>query len=226
MSFPLESGCKSRGFMNNSQTFSKVFLKFFLSFIQMHWLSDMFNSMFFRNTVKRRGKYTFIIYKRMETGGEMREERSGKYEKNNLKTDWKPYLDPYKRHWQKPRHLQYGGVQNCRHRWPSLHRISPYRQWRLAHCSCRIFHLSNGGILFQVRERTAGRRRGWTCHEKGHSWNRGFLNGKIFMPLAEIGDIIPTFDPLWRLQLLCRIYTRNYVPSNVHGAGLLFHDIS
>ena len=34
--------------------------------------------MFFRNTVKRRGKYTFIIYKRMETGGEMREERSGK----------------------------------------------------------------------------------------------------------------------------------------------------
>ena len=30
------------------------------------------------NTVKRRGKYTFIIYKRMETGGEMREERSGK----------------------------------------------------------------------------------------------------------------------------------------------------
>ena len=39
------------------------------------------------NTVKRRGKYTFIIYKRMETEGEMREERSGKYEKNNLKTD-------------------------------------------------------------------------------------------------------------------------------------------
>lgn len=38
----------------------------------------MFNSIFFRNTVKRRGKYTFIIYKRMETGGEMREERSGK----------------------------------------------------------------------------------------------------------------------------------------------------
>ena len=34
--------------------------------------------MFFRNMVKRRGKYTFIIYKRMETGGEMREERSGK----------------------------------------------------------------------------------------------------------------------------------------------------
>ena len=34
--------------------------------------------MFFRNTVKRRGKYTFIIYKRMEAGGEMREERSGK----------------------------------------------------------------------------------------------------------------------------------------------------
>ena len=30
------------------------------------------------NTVKRRGKYTFIIYKRMKTGGEMREERSGK----------------------------------------------------------------------------------------------------------------------------------------------------
>ena len=38
----------------------------------------MFNSIFFRNTVKRRGKYTFVIYKRMETGGEMREERSGK----------------------------------------------------------------------------------------------------------------------------------------------------
>ena len=34
--------------------------------------------MFFRNTVKRRGKYTFIIYKRMEAGGEMRKERSGK----------------------------------------------------------------------------------------------------------------------------------------------------
>ena len=115
--------------------------------------------------------------------------------KNNLKTDWKPYLDPYKRHWQKTRHLQYGGVQNCSHRWPALHRISPYRQWRLAHCSCRIFHLSNDGILFQVRERTAGRRRGWTCHEKGHSWSRGFLNGKIFMALAEIGDIIPTFAP-------------------------------
>ena len=28
------------------------------------------------NTVKRRGKYTFIIYKHMETEGEMREERS------------------------------------------------------------------------------------------------------------------------------------------------------
>ena len=38
----------------------------------------MFNSIFFRNTVKGRGKYTFIIYKRMETEGEMREERSGK----------------------------------------------------------------------------------------------------------------------------------------------------
>ena len=34
--------------------------------------------MFFMNTVKRRGKYTFIIYKRMKTGREMREERSGK----------------------------------------------------------------------------------------------------------------------------------------------------
>ena len=34
--------------------------------------------MFFINTAKRRGKYTFVIYKRMETGGEMREERSGK----------------------------------------------------------------------------------------------------------------------------------------------------
>ena len=33
--------------------------------------------MFFRNTVKGRGKYTFIIYKHMETEGEMREERSG-----------------------------------------------------------------------------------------------------------------------------------------------------
>ena len=38
----------------------------------------MFNSIFFINTAKRRGKYTFVIYKRMETGGEMREERSGK----------------------------------------------------------------------------------------------------------------------------------------------------
>ena len=38
----------------------------------------MFNSIFFMNTVKRRGKYTFIIYKRMKTRGEMREERSGK----------------------------------------------------------------------------------------------------------------------------------------------------
>lgn len=38
----------------------------------------MFNSIFFRSAVKRRGKYTFIIYKRMEAGGEMREERSGK----------------------------------------------------------------------------------------------------------------------------------------------------
>ena len=38
----------------------------------------MFNSIFFRNTEKRQGKYTFIIYKSMETGGEMREERSGK----------------------------------------------------------------------------------------------------------------------------------------------------
>ena len=37
----------------------------------------MFNSIFFRSAVKRRGKYTFIIYKHMETGGEMREERSG-----------------------------------------------------------------------------------------------------------------------------------------------------
>ena len=34
--------------------------------------------MFFRNTIKRRGKYTFIIYKRMETGGEMREEEAEK----------------------------------------------------------------------------------------------------------------------------------------------------
>ena len=38
----------------------------------------MFNSIFFRSAVKRRGKYTFIIYKSMETGGEMRKERSGK----------------------------------------------------------------------------------------------------------------------------------------------------
>ena len=177
MSFPLESGCKSRGFMNNSQTFSKFFWSFF-SVLYKYTDYQMCLTAYFLEIRQRDGENTPLLY----IGAWKREGKCGrkswKYEKNNLKTDWKPYLDPYKRHWQKTRHLQYGGVQNCRHRWPSLHRISPYRQWRQAHCSCRIFHLPNGGILFQVRERTAERRRGWTCHEKGHSWSRGFLNGK------------------------------------------------
>ena len=62
--------------MNNSQTFSKFFLKFFLSFIQCTDYQMCSTACFFRNTVKGRGKYTFIIYKHMETEGEMREERS------------------------------------------------------------------------------------------------------------------------------------------------------
>ena len=52
MSFPLESGCKSRGFECNSQIYWKVFFIILKQFYRMRWLSAMLDNIFFTYTRK------------------------------------------------------------------------------------------------------------------------------------------------------------------------------
>ena len=63
MSFPLESGCKSRGFECNSQIYWKFFFIILKQFYRMHWLSAMLDNIFFTCTRKTEGVWhLYYIY--------------------------------------------------------------------------------------------------------------------------------------------------------------------
>ena len=106
MSFPLESGCKSRGFGCNSQIYWKVFFIILKQFYWMRWLSAMLDNIFFQTSWNDVFLYTFIIYiarsevrpitsknpgKREKLHGETAETARGKGKTSgqNGKDDWK-----------------------------------------------------------------------------------------------------------------------------------------
>ena len=99
MSFPLESGCKSRGFECNSQIYWKVFFIILKQFCWIYWLSVMLDNIFFTCTRKPEGVWhLYYIYNTLWRAAyhlkksekkEKQHEKKGKLAGKNGKDNWK-----------------------------------------------------------------------------------------------------------------------------------------